>query len=167
MKVGNGMEPGVAQGPLINAAAVAKVEEHIADATRRGARIVTGGHRHKLGGNFFEPTLLADVSLDSLIFREETFGPVAGVTVFDTEDDAIRMANDTIYGLAAYFHTRDYARLLRVAERRASGIGGAQAGILPPAAAPFRRTKEAGPGRGRRPPARAAGSPEGTAFRSG
>ena len=104
MKVGNGMEPGVSQGPLINAEALAKVEEHIADAVARGANIVTGGARHALGGNFHQPTVLANVSPDALIFREETFGPVAPLFRFHTEEEAIRLANDTEFGLASYFY---------------------------------------------------------------
>ncbi|MDE2006351.1 MAG: NAD-dependent succinate-semialdehyde dehydrogenase [Rhodospirillales bacterium] len=147
MKIGNGMEPGVAQGPLINAAAVAKVEEHIADATRRGARIVTGGHRHSLGGNFFEPTLLADVPHDALIFREETFGPVAPLFRFKTEDEAIRLANDTEFGLAAYFYARDVGRIFRVAEALEYGLIGINEGIISTAEAPFGGMKSSGLGR--------------------
>ena len=147
MKVGNGMEPGVAQGPLINAAAVAKVEEHIADATKRGARIVTGGHRHKLGGNFFEPTLLADVPHDALIFREETFGPVAPLFRFHTEEEAIRLANDTEFGLASYFYARDVGRIFRVAEALEYGIVGINEGIISTAEAPFGGMKSSGLGR--------------------
>src|SRR4051812_2529125 len=107
MKVGNGMEPGVSQGPLINADAVKKVEEHIADALKRGALVVTGGKRHALGGNFFQPTILANVPNDAVIFREETFGPVAPLFRFKTEEEAIRLANDTEFGLASYFYARD------------------------------------------------------------
>ena len=147
MKVGNGMEPGVAQGPLINAAAVAKVEEHIADATRRGARIVTGRHRHPLGGNFFEPTLLADVPRDALIFREETFGPVAPLFRFHTEAEAIRLANDTEFGLASYFYARDVGRIFRVAEALEYGIVGINEGIISTAEAPFGGMKASGLGR--------------------
>ncbi len=147
MKVGNGMEPGVAQGPLINAAAVAKVEEHIADATKRGARIVTGGHRHPLGGNFFEPTLLADVPHDALIFREETFGPVAPLFRFHTEKEAIRLANDTEFGLASYFYARDVGRIFRVAEALEYGIVGINEGIISTAEAPFGGMKSSGLGR--------------------
>ena len=147
MKVGNGMEPGVAQGPLINAAAEAKVEEHIADATKRGARIVTGGHRHPLGGNFFEPTLLADVPHDALIFREETFGPVAPLFRFHTEAEAIRLANDTEFGLASYFYARDVGRIFRVAEALEYGIVGINEGIISTAEAPFGGMKSSGLGR--------------------
>jgi len=147
MKVGNGMEPGVAQGPLINAAAVAKVEEHIADATKRGATVVTGGHRHALGGNFFEPTLLANVPHDALIFREETFGPVAPLFRFKTEEEAIRLANDTEFGLAAYFYARDVGRIFRVAEALEYGLIGINEGIISTAEAPFGGMKSSGLGR--------------------
>ena len=147
MKVGNGMEPGVVQGPLINAAAVAKVEEHIADATKRGARVLTGGHRHRLGGNFFEPTLLADVPHDALIFREETFGPVAPLFRFKTEEEAIRLANDTEFGLAAYFYARDVGRVFRVAEALEYGLIGINEGVISTAEAPFGGMKSSGLGR--------------------
>ncbi len=147
MKVGNGMEPGVSQGPLINAAAVAKVEEHIADATRRGARVLTGGHRHQLGGNFFEPTLLADVPHDALIFREETFGPVAPLFRFQTEAEAIQLANDTEFGLAAYFYARDVGRIFRVAEALEYGLIGINEGVISTAEAPFGGMKSSGLGR--------------------
>ena len=147
MKVGNGMEPGVVQGPLINAAAVAKVEEHIADATRRGARVLTGGHRHKLGGNFFEPTLLADVPHDALIFREETFGPVAPLFRFQTEAEAVQLANDTEFGLAAYFYARDVGRIFRVAEALEYGLIGINEGVISTAEAPFGGMKSSGLGR--------------------
>jgi succinate-semialdehyde dehydrogenase/glutarate-semialdehyde dehydrogenase len=147
MKVGNGMEPGVAQGPLINAAAVAKVEEHIADATKRGATVLTGGHRHALGGNFFEPTLLANVPHDALIFREETFGPVAPLFRFKTEEEAIRLSNDTEFGLAAYFYARDVGRIFRVAEALEYGLIGINEGIISTAEAPFGGMKSSGLGR--------------------
>ncbi len=147
MKVGNGMEPGVAQGPLINAAAVAKVEEHIADAVSHGAKIVTGGKRHPLGGNFFQPTVLADVSASAMIFREETFGPVAPLFRFKTEEEAIRLANDTEFGLAAYFYSRDLGRCFRVAEALEYGIVGVNEGIISTEVAPFGGMKESGLGR--------------------
>ncbi len=147
MKVGNGMEPGVSQGPLINAAAVAKVEEHIADATRRGARVLTGGHRHQLGGNFFEPTLLADVPHDALIFHEETFGPVAPLFRFQTEAEAIQLANDTEFGLAAYFYAHDVGRIFRVAEALEYGLIGINEGVISTAEAPFGGMKSSGLGR--------------------
>jgi succinate-semialdehyde dehydrogenase/glutarate-semialdehyde dehydrogenase len=147
MKVGNGMEPGVLQGPLINAAAVAKVEEHIADALKRGANVVTGGHRHKLGGNFFEPTILANVPGDAMIFREETFGPVAPLFRFKTEAEAIRLANDTEFGLASYFYARDVGRIFRVAEALEYGIIGINEGIISTEVAPFGGMKASGLGR--------------------
>jgi succinate-semialdehyde dehydrogenase/glutarate-semialdehyde dehydrogenase len=147
LKVGPGMEPGVTQGPLINAAAVAKVEEHIADATAKGARIVTGGKRHPLGGNFFQPTVLADVPPNALIFKEETFGPVAPLFRFRTEEEAIRMANDTEFGLAAYFYARDVGRIFRVAEALEYGIVGINEGIISTAEAPFGGFKQSGLGR--------------------
>ena len=147
LKVGPGTEEGVTQGPLINADAVAKVEEHIADATSHGARVVTGGKRHERGGNFFEPTILADVPRDALIFREETFGPVAPLFRFKTEDEAVAMANDTPFGLAAYFYARDVGRVMRVAERLEVGIVGVNEGIISTEVAPFGGVKQSGLGR--------------------
>jgi succinate-semialdehyde dehydrogenase/glutarate-semialdehyde dehydrogenase len=147
MKVGNGMEPGVSQGPLINADAVKKVEEHIADALSRGAKVVTGGHRHRLGGNFFEPTLLAEVPKEALMFREETFGPVAPLFRFKTEAEAIQLANDTEFGLASYFYTRDVGRVFRVAEALEYGIIGINEGIISTEVAPFGGVKSSGLGR--------------------
>jgi succinate-semialdehyde dehydrogenase / glutarate-semialdehyde dehydrogenase len=147
MKVGNGMEPGVSQGPLINADAVKKVEEHIADAVKRGATVVTGGHRHKLGGTFFEPTILANVPNDAMIFREETFGPVAPLFRFKTEEEAIRLANDTEFGLASYFYSRDVGRIFRVAEALEYGIIGINEGIISTEVAPFGGMKSSGLGR--------------------
>ena len=147
LKVGPGTEEGVTQGPLINADAVAKVEEHIADATSHGARVITGGKRHERGGNFFEPTILADVPRDALIFREETFGPVAPLFRFKTEDEAVAMANDTPFGLAAYFYARDVGRVMRVAERLEVGIVGVNEGIISTEVAPFGGVKQSGLGR--------------------
>jgi succinate-semialdehyde dehydrogenase / glutarate-semialdehyde dehydrogenase len=147
MKVGNGMEPGVTQGPLINADAVKKVEEHIADALTRGARVVTGGKRHILGGNFFQPTLLADVPKEALIFNEETFGPVAPLFRFKTESEAIKLANDTAFGLASYFYARDVGRIFRVAEALEYGIIGINEGIISTEVAPFGGMKASGLGR--------------------
>jgi len=147
MKVGNGMEAGVSQGPLINADAVAKVEEHIADALKRGAKIVTGGKRHARGGNFFEPTLLADVPNEALIFREETFGPVAPLFRFKTEAEAIQLANDTEFGLASYFYARDIGRIFRVAEGLEYGMIGINEGIISTEVAPFGGVKSSGLGR--------------------
>ncbi len=147
MKVGNGMETGVTQGPLINADAVAKVEEHIADALKRGASVVTGGARHALGGNFFQPTILANVPNDAMIFREETFGPVAPLFRFKTEEEAIAMANDTEFGLASYFYARDIGRIFRVAEALEYGIIGINEGIISTEVAPFGGMKSSGLGR--------------------
>ncbi|MBX9596611.1 MAG: NADP-dependent succinate-semialdehyde dehydrogenase [Roseomonas sp.] len=147
LKVGNGMEPGVTQGPLINADAVAKVEEHIADATAKGATIVTGGKRHARGGNFFEPTILANVPPDAIVFREETFGPVAPLFRFRTEEEAIALANDSEFGLAAYFYARDIGRIFRVAEALEAGIIGANEGIISTEVAPFGGVKQSGLGR--------------------
>ena len=147
LRVGDGMEPGVTQGPLINAEAVAKVEAHIADAVKRGARIVTGGARHPRGGNFFTPTILADVSAGADIFREETFGPVAPLFRFETEEEAVRLANDTEFGLAAYFYARDVGRIFRVAEALEYGIIGINEGIISTEVAPFGGMKSSGLGR--------------------
>jgi succinate-semialdehyde dehydrogenase/glutarate-semialdehyde dehydrogenase len=147
LKVGNGMEDGVTQGPLINAEAVAKVEEHIADALARGARIVTGGKRHERGGTFFQPTLLADVPHEALIFREETFGPVAPLFRFHTEEEAIALANATEFGLASYFYARDIGRIFRVAEGLEYGMIGINEGIISTEVAPFGGVKSSGLGR--------------------
>lgn len=147
MKVGNGMEDGVTQGPLINADAVRKVEAHIADALGKGARLVSGGRRHPLGGNFFEPTVLADVTPAADIFREETFGPVAPLFRFKTEEEAVRLANDTEFGLAAYFYARDIGRIMRVAEALEYGMVGANEGIISTEVAPFGGVKQSGLGR--------------------
>jgi succinate-semialdehyde dehydrogenase/glutarate-semialdehyde dehydrogenase len=147
LKVGDGMEAGVTQGPLINADAVAKVEEHIADATAKGASIVTGGKRHAKGGNFFEPTILANVSPDAIVFREETFGPVAPLFRFKTEEEAIKLANDSEFGLAAYFYARDIGRIFRVSEALEAGIIGANEGIISTEVAPFGGVKQSGLGR--------------------
>jgi succinate-semialdehyde dehydrogenase/glutarate-semialdehyde dehydrogenase len=147
LKVGNGMDAGVTQGPLINADAVKKVEEHIADAVKRGASIVTGGQRHAIGGNFFQPTILANVPNSADIFREETFGPVAPLFRFKTEEEAIRMSNDTEFGLAAYFYARDVGRIFRVAEGLEYGIVGINEGIISTEVAPFGGMKSSGLGR--------------------
>ncbi|MCB1620182.1 MAG: NADP-dependent succinate-semialdehyde dehydrogenase [Thiothrix sp.] len=147
LKVGNGLEAGVNQGPLINEAAVQKVESHIADAVDKGARVVVGGKRHALGHSFFEPTLLADVTPAMRIFSEETFGPVAPLFRFRDEADAIRMANDTEAGLAAYFYARDMGRIWRVSEQLEYGIVGVNSGIISTENAPFGGVKESGMGR--------------------
>src|SRR5690349_8518240 len=147
MKVGNGMEPGVSQGPLINADAVVKVEQHISNALSMGASVVTGGKKHQLGGNFFQPTVLANVPSNAQIFREETFGPVAPLFRFKTEEEAIRLANDTEFGLAAYFYSRDIGRIIRVGEALEYGIIGINEGIISTAEAPFGGMKASGLGR--------------------
>ena len=147
LRVGNGMDSGVTQGPLINADALAKVEAHVADALARGARVVTGGKRHALGGNFYEPTILADVPRAADIFRDETFGPVAPLFRFSTEDEAVEMANDTEFGLAAYFYARDVGRVFRVAEGIEAGIIGINEGIISTEVAPFGGVKFSGLGR--------------------
>lgn len=149
--VGPGDRPGVQIGPLIDERAVEKAEAHVKDAIDRGARLVVGGERltedEFARGSFFAPTLLDDVRPEMLISYEETFGPVCGLTSFETEDEAIELANDSVYGLCAYFHTRDYARLMRVAEKLEYGIVGANAGIISAANSPFGGVKESGYGR--------------------
>ena len=147
MKVGNGMEEGVAQGPLIDQAAVAKVEEHIADAVAKGAKVAIGGKRHELGQTFFQPTILTGVTQDMAVAREETFGPVAPLFRFSGEDEVIGMANDTEFGLAAYFYARDLGRVWRVAEAVEYGIVGINTGIISTEVAPFGGVKESGIGR--------------------
>ena len=147
LRVGNGMESGVSQGPLIDMAAVEKVEAHIADAVSKGARVVVGGSRHDLGGTFFQPTVLADVDTSMAVTKEETFGPVAPLFRFQTEDEAIRMANDTEFGLASYFYSRDVGRIWRVNEGLEYGIVGANTGIISTEVAPFGGVKESGLGR--------------------
>jgi succinate-semialdehyde dehydrogenase/glutarate-semialdehyde dehydrogenase len=145
--VGNGLEDGVEQGPLIDMAAVEKVESHIEDATSRGARVLTGGRRHALGRTFFEPTVLTEVTPEMAVAREETFGPLAPLFRFHDEAEAIRLANDTEFGLAAYFYARDLGRIWRVAEGLEYGIVGANAGIISTEVAPFGGVKESGIGR--------------------
>jgi len=147
LRVGDGLAGETEQGPLIDAAALAKVEEHVADALAKGARIATGGKRHALGGTFYEPTVLTGVTTDMNVAREETFGPVAPLFRFDTEQDAIRMANDTEFGLAAYFYTRDLARSWRVSEALEYGIVGLNTGLISTEVAPFGGVKESGMGR--------------------
>lgn len=147
LTVGAGLGGVTQQGPLINAQAVEKVERHISDAVAKGARVVTGGKRHALGGTFFEPTILTGVTADMLCAREETFGPVAPLFRFETEDEAVRMANDTEFGLAAYFYSRDLGRCLRVAGALEYGIVGVNEGIISTEVAPFGGMKESGIGR--------------------
>ena len=147
LRVGNGLDEGVEQGPLINDAAVAKVEQHIGEATTSGAMIAVGGKRHSLGGTFFEPTVLTGVTPDMRIANEETFGPVAPLIPFDTEVDAVAIANATSAGLAAYFFSRDVGRIWRVAEQLEYGMVGINAGIISSEVVPFGGVKEAGLGR--------------------
>ncbi len=147
LRVGDGFKPGVTQGPLINQNAVDKVKEHIADAVSKGARVLTGGKRHRLGGTFFQPTVITGVTSKMLVAKEETFGPVAAIFRFRTESQAIRMANDTEFGLAAYFYTRDVGRVWRVAEALEYGIVGINEGIISTEVAPFGGVKESGTGR--------------------
>ncbi|MBV9672431.1 MAG: NADP-dependent succinate-semialdehyde dehydrogenase [Verrucomicrobia bacterium] len=147
LKVGNGLEPGVLQGPLIDQAAVEKVEEHIEDAVSQGARILLGGKRHALGQTFFEPTVLADVTIKMKVAREETFGPVAPLFRFETDEQAIQQANNTEFGLASYFYGRDVGRIWRVAEGLESGMVGINTGLISNEVAPFGGVKESGLGR--------------------
>ncbi len=147
MQLGNGLDEGVTQGPLINQDAIEKVERLVEDAKSKGARVLTGGGRHSLGGTFFEPTIIADATSDMLISKEEIFGPVAPLFRFQTEDEAIRMANDTQYGLAAYFYARDVGRAFRVSEALEYGIIGFNEGIISTETAPFGGMKESGIGR--------------------
>ena len=147
LKVGDGMEEGVAQGPLINEAGLLKVEAHVADALEQGAKAVLGGTPHALGGTFFQPTVLTDVSPAMRIAREETFGPVAALFRFADDAEAIAMANDTPFGLAAYFYTRDLARAWRVAEALDYGMIGINEGMISTELAPFGGVKESGQGR--------------------
>ncbi|AYO82559.1 NAD-dependent succinate-semialdehyde dehydrogenase [Methylobacterium brachiatum] len=147
LKVGNGIEDGVAQGPLIDMAAVEKTEAHIRDAVEKGGRVVAGGHRHALGGQFFEPTVITGATPDMAVAREETFGPLAPLFRFRDEAEAIRMANDTEFGLACYFYTRDLGRTFRVAEALEYGMVGINEGIITTEVAPFGGVKESGLGR--------------------
>ncbi len=147
MKVGNGLDDGVVQGPLIDMAGVEKVEEHIADALEKGARVVVGGGRHDLGQTFFQPTILADVTQEMLVAKDETFGPMAPLFRFETEEEVTRLANDTEFGLAAYFYSRDIGRVWRVAEAVEYGLVGINAGLISTEVAPFGGMKQSGIGR--------------------
>jgi succinate-semialdehyde dehydrogenase / glutarate-semialdehyde dehydrogenase len=146
-KVGPGTEPGVVIGPLIDENGVKKAEAHVQDAISKGAKVILGGHRHQRGGLFFEPTVLADVTPAMVVSREETFGPVAPLIRFKTEDEVIELANDTEFGLAGYFYSRDIGRIFRVAEKMETGIVGANAGIISTEVAPFGGVKQSGLGR--------------------
>ncbi len=147
MKVGPGDEAGVVQGPLINKAAIEKVESHVSDAVAKGAKVITGGKVHALGGTFYEPTVITGATTEMLFAQEETFGPVAPLFRFKTDEEAVRIANDTPFGLAAYFHARDIGRIWRVAERLEYGIIGINEGIISTEVAPFGGVKESGLGR--------------------
>lgn len=147
LQVGDGLAEGTQQGPLINSAGMEKVEDLLKDAIQQGATVVTGGQRHKLGGNYFEPTVLTGVKPDMRIAREEIFGPLAAISTFKTEDEAIAMANDTPFGLASYFYTQDMGRIWRVAEALEYGMVGINEGIISTEVAPFGGVKESGLGR--------------------
>lgn len=147
LQVSNGMEEGAQQGPMIDMAAVEKVEEHIADAVAKGAKVVVGGERHELGGTFFQPTVLVDVTTDMAVTREETFGPLAPVFRFGSDEEGIAMANDTEFGLAAYFYASDLRRAWKVSESLESGIVGVNTGLISTEVAPFGGVKESGVGR--------------------
>src|SRR5215469_5370635 len=147
LKVGNGLEPDVDQGPLIDNAAVEKVEEHIQDAVSQGARVLLGGKRHALGQTFFEPTVLTNVTPKMKIAREETFGPLAPLFRFETDEEAVQLANDTEFGLASYFYSRDIGRIWRAAEGLDSGIVGINTGLVSNEVAPFGGVKQSGLGR--------------------
>src|SRR3990170_1935677 len=147
MKVGAGTEEGVTTGPLINKAAIEKVEEHVADALKHGAKVILGGKRHARGGNFYEPTILTNVTSAMMVAREETFGPVAPLFKFKTEADVVAMANDTPFGLAAYFYSRDIGRVWRVGEALECGIIGINEGIISSEVVPFGGYKQSGLGR--------------------
>ena len=147
IKVGNGMESGITQGPLIEAAALEKVEKHVADALSKGATLVTGGKPSSLGGTFYEPTILSNVTSDMLITYEETFGPVAPIISFESDEEAIRLANHSQFGLASYFYSRDIGRIWKAAEALEYGIVGVNSGIISNEVAPFGGVKQSGLGR--------------------
>jgi len=147
LKVGSGLDPDVQQGPLIDAAALAKVSHHIEDAISKGAKLLLGGKPHALGGTYFQPTVLGDVAADMTVAADETFGPVAPLIRFSSEADAIRMANDTIYGLAAYFYARDVGQIFRVSEALEFGMVGVNTGVISTEVAPFGGVKQSGIGR--------------------
>jgi len=146
-KVGPGNETGVVIGPLIDENGVKKVEAHVSDAVSKGAKVILGGKRHPRGGLFFEPTVIADVTPAMVVSREETFGPVAPLIRFKTEDEVVGLANESEFGLAGYFYSRDVGRIFRVAERMEAGIVGANVGIISTEVAPFGGVKQSGLGR--------------------
>lgn len=147
LKVGNGLEAGTTQGPLINENAVAKVVSHIEDAVLKGAEVISGGSRGELGGTYFQPTIITGIDQSMLIWSEETFGPVAGIVKFETEEEVIKLANDTPFGLAAYFFTQDLGRSWRVGEKLEAGVVGINTGLISYEGAPFGGVKESGVGR--------------------
>lgn len=147
MTVGDGFEQGVKAGPLIDRKALAKVEEHIEDAVSKGAAIAVGGKPHKKGGLFFEPTVLTGVTSEMKVAREETFGPVAPLFKFDTEEEVVLLANNTEFGLASYFYSRDVSRIFRVAEELEYGMVGINTGLISTEVAPFGGVKQSGQGR--------------------
>jgi succinate-semialdehyde dehydrogenase/glutarate-semialdehyde dehydrogenase len=147
LKVGNGVEAGMTQGPLIDSKAVAKIKEHIADAVAKGGKVLAGGKPHALGGLFFEPTVIGGATEDMLFAQDETFGPLAPIFVFDTEAEVIERANNTEFGLAAYFYSRDIGRVMRVSEQIESGMVGVNTGLISTAEAPFGGVKQSGLGR--------------------
>ena len=147
LQVGNGMDEGVTQGPMINQDSIDKVKEHIADALSKGGNLICGGASHSLGGSFFTPTIIGNATTDMKVAKEETFGPLAPIFKFKDEAQAIAMANDTEFGLAAYFYTRDIGRVWRVGEGLEYGIVGINEGIISTEVAPFGGVKESGIGR--------------------
>ena len=147
MSIGDGLEEGITVGPLISMDAVEKVEEHIADATTKGAKIAAGGTRHALGGTFFQPTILTGVTSDMIVTNDETFGPVAPLFKFETEEEVVAAANDTIFGLASYFYSNDLSRVHRVQEALEYGMVGVNTGLISTEVAPFGGIKQSGIGR--------------------
>jgi succinate-semialdehyde dehydrogenase/glutarate-semialdehyde dehydrogenase len=147
LKVGDGSKPGITQGPLIDDKAVQKVEQHVADALAKGGRLLTGGKRHALGHSFFEPTVIADVTSDMIVAEEETFGPLAPLFRFHSDEEAVALANSTEFGLASYFYSRDIGRIWRVAEGLESGMVGVNTGLISNEIAPFGGVKQSGLGR--------------------
>ena len=147
MQVGDGLEAGSQLGPLINDDAVAKVEEHIADVVAKGGKVLTGGHRHALGGTFFQPTIVTGATKDMTVSGEETFGPLAPLFKFETVDEVIELANDTIFGLAAYFYANDLSRVTKVQEALEYGMVGVNTGLISTEVAPFGGVKQSGLGR--------------------